>query len=250
MENILVLDSTTTTNKIAYDLAEKGAIHGFSVIAKTQTRGRGRLGREWLSVPGKGLYCSIIVRPQLEVADYPKITMTAGLGVVVALEKLSGITLHLKWPNDIYCSGKKCCGILSESSPLTKDMENRFAIVGIGINVNTEESGFSKEIVTAATSLFIETGKSYDLNAVFSQVREEVLRHIEELETKGFAHILQRWKAKDVLQGKWLEWVTHSGEIVYGKSEGPDESGQLLVRDQQGKVHEVISGDIRLVDNK
>ncbi len=250
MKDILYLDSTTSTNKIAFEMAKQGSPNGFGVIAGTQTSGRGRLGKSWQSVPGKGLYCSIILRPRLSVTDYPKITMTTGLGVAKALESISGLQLSLKWPNDIYFNKRKCCGILSEASPVNQDEADRFAVVGIGININTDEFEFPKELHASATSLFLETGITYDLEQVFSKVRTEVLSHVEELERKGFQGILHRWKEKDMLFGKWLEWVSNSGEIVYGKSLGPDDSGQLVVCDEEGNYHEVISGDINLVKQK
>ncbi len=246
MKNTLYLHSTDSTNKIAFERAQQGAPHGFGVIAATQTGGRGRLGKKWQSVPGKGLYCSLIIRSKLEISDYPKITMTSGLGVAVALEKLTGLEIGLKWPNDIYSSGKKCCGILSESSPVGQAEDTPFAIVGIGINVNTERDDFPKELHTTATSLFLETDQVFNLDEVFLEVREQVLQLIKEHENDGFAGILSRWKERDILYDKWLEWVANSGEVVYGKSLGPDEAGQLIVCDEGGTCHQVISGDIQL----
>ncbi len=250
MNNVLHLDSTTSTNQVAFELAQQGSPHGYAVIARTQTGGRGRLGKIWESVPGKGLYCSIILRPNLDVSEYPKITMAAGLGVAVALERITGLQVVLKWPNDIYCNGKKCCGILSESSPLSMEESDRFAIVGIGVNVNTDISEFPEDLCSTATSLFLETDISYKLEKIFEEVRLEVLDHVVELEKDGFTNLLNRWRQRDMLYGKWLEWVTNSGDIVYGKSEGPDDSGQLLVRDEGGRLHEVISGDIRLAGQR
>ncbi len=246
MKDVLYLQTTTSTNEICFEMAQKGALHGFSVIAGAQTGGRGRLGKKWQSVPGKGLYCSIILRPKLALIDYPKITMTAGLGVAEALDFMTGLHVSLKWPNDIYYNGKKCCGILSESSPANQEEGRGFAVVGIGVNVNTEVSEFPEEIESSATSLHLESGEIYDLKEVFEEIRTEVLSHVQELEKDGFVHILERWKERDMLHGKWLEWVANSGKIIFGKSLGPDATGQLIVRDSEGKTHEVLSGDIQL----
>lgn len=248
MVDIHYLQHTTSTNRIAYNLALEGEAQGVAVIAETQGEGRGRLGKIWLSPPGKGLYCSIIVRPRIAVEDYPKITLTAGLAVAIALEEISGLEMRLKWPNDVYAGGKKCCGILTESSSLTEHMNERFAIVGIGINVHSEESDFPQDLQEKVTSLRMLSGIDYDINGLFHRVRMVLLKYLTLLESSGFADILSQWRKKDMLAGKWLQWLSTSGEIIYGKSEGPDDTGRLLVKDRDGNIHHILSGDISLAD--
>ena len=247
-DRIYFLKHTTSTNRVAYDLASKGEPAGTAVIAESQGEGRGRLGKVWQSPPGKGLYCSLVVRPNLAVVDYPKITLTAGLAVAIALEEISGIEMRLKWPNDIYARGKKCCGILTESSSLTEETDERFAIVGIGINVNSEETDFALELHDKATSLRILTGSAYDIRAVFDRVRRHLFAKLVLFELAGFAGILEDWRKRDMLLGKWLQWVSTSGEIIHGQSEGPDDEGRLMVKDKKGKTHQVLSGDISLAE--
>lgn len=242
------LQYTASTNRVAYELALKGEPEGNAVIADAQGAGRGRLGRIWQSPPGKGLYCSIIVRPRISIEDYSKITLTAGLAVAVALEETTGLELELKWPNDVYAEGKKLCGILTESSSLTEEMDGRFAIVGIGINVNTVENDFRPELRDKATSLRILTGAEYDIQALFHRVRTHLLEKLTVLESAGFAEILNEWRKKDMMFGKWLQWVSTSQKIVYGQSEGPDNAGRLIVKDKDGKIHQILSGDINLAD--
>jgi BirA family biotin operon repressor/biotin-[acetyl-CoA-carboxylase] ligase len=245
MDEILLLDSTESTNQDAFKLAQEGATHGFSVIATTQTGGRGRLGKSWQSIPGRGLYCSIILRPDLHPSQFPQLTLVAGLAVAYALNRLTQLFFSLKWPNDVYCNNKKCCGILSEASPVSGNDE-RFAIVGIGINVNTEKHEFVQELQDSATSLFVESGQQYEIEVVFEEVRRELLRLVGQFEVNGFKPLLKQWKKLDMLRGQWLQWVANSKEVVHGESLGPNEDGQLLVRDKEGNIHEVISGDIRL----
>ncbi len=242
--------SLDSTNRKAFELAADGAGHGEVVVAETQSAGRGRLGKSWQSPAGKGLYFSLIVRPDLSRDDYPKITMTAGLAIAEYLEKKCQKDVFLKWPNDIYMSGKKCCGILAEASLQAQSAACRFAIIGVGLNVLTEFADFPKEIEDNATSLFIETGRKLDMDKLLESICSEVLITIEKLSRDGFADILYQWKARDILRDKWLTWVTNSGEVVAGRSEGPDENGQLLVRDSNGRLHEVISGDISLARGK
>ena len=248
MDRILFLKETASTNRLAYDLASKGEPAGTAVLAESQGEGRGRLGKVWQSPPGKGLYCSLIVRPHLSVEDYPLITLTAGLAVAIALEEVSGLEMRLKWPNDVYVQGKKCCGILTESSSLTEESHKRFAIVGIGINLNSEENDFAVDLQDKATSLRILTGLDYDIRDVFDRVRIHLFAKLALLESSGFAAILKDWRKRDMLLGKWLQWLSTAGEIIHGQSEGPDYTGRLMVKDKEGKTHQILSGDISLAE--
>jgi BirA family transcriptional regulator, biotin operon repressor / biotin---[acetyl-CoA-carboxylase] ligase len=248
MVDIHYLQYTTSTNRIAYDLALKGAPEGVAVISDAQGEGRGRLGKVWQSPPGKGLYCSIIVRPQIAVEDYSKITLTAGLAVAVALEEISGLETRLKWPNDVYAGGRKCCGILTESSSLTELADERFAIVGIGVNVNSIETDFPLELREKVTSLYMLSGVEYDIKEVFYRVRAYTLKYLRLFELNGFHNIIAEWRKRDMLVGRWLQWLSTSGEIIFGKSVGPDDSGRLLVKDKEGRIHEILSGDISLAE--
>jgi BirA family biotin operon repressor/biotin-[acetyl-CoA-carboxylase] ligase len=248
MIDIHYLQHTTSTNRIAYNLALKGEAQGVAVIADAQDEGRGRLGKSWFSPPGKGLYCSIIVRPHIAIEDYSKITLTAGLAVAVALEEISGLEMRLKWPNDVYAGGKKCCGILTESSSLMEQRNERFAIVGIGINVNSEEGDFPLELKEKITSLRMLSGVEYDIKNIFHRVRTHLLKYLTLFESYGFTDIIIQWRKRDMLLGQWLQWLSTSGEIIYGRSEGPDDVGRLLVKDIEGKTHQILSGDISLAD--
>ena len=243
-------ETIPSTNIVAKKLAEEGAVHGTAVIAANQTAGRGRLGKNWYSSAGKGLYCSIIVRTKLSVEDYPKITLAAGLGVALAIERIAGVIVQLKWPNDIFIDGKKCGGILTESSSLNERVERRYAVIGIGLNLGATFADFPVDIRDMVTSLFIVTGKIYDAQQVFSRIRDEVLRQLDVFYNDGFPPILASWKGRDFLLGKEMECVSSEGKIVVGVSLGPDAAGQLHVRAPDGKIHTVLSGDIRLAQTK
>ncbi len=249
LDDILSFDSLPSTNATAYDLAQQGAPHGRVVWAKYQSEGKGRLGKKWISPPGKGLYFSIILRPDLSLDEYPKLTLTAGLAVAEVLENTCKVEVGLKWPNDVYISGKKCCGILAEANLSEVDTEP-FAVIGIGINVLSERQDFPEDLQETATSLFIETNTLYSMEELLEKLCRQVLDLVKEHEKLGFACILKRWKKRDFLYGRTLEWVSGSGEIIRGKSLGPDDTGQMLVRDNAGKIHEVLSGDISLANKK
>ncbi len=248
MDQIIRLHLTRSTNEDAYALALKGAAHGCGVLAEQQSHGRGRLGREWVSSPGTGLYCSIIIRPSLPPMEFPRITLTAGLALCSAITSLTTRPFGLKWPNDLYCDGKKCGGILVESSPLHNGEENLFAIVGIGVNVNIPRDGFPKALAEKASSLLIETAALWDISDLYDTIHDSLLHHIAIHEQQGFAEILKRWRMCDVLYEKEMQWLTNEGKVIRGWGMGPDADGQLVARDKEGGLHKILSGDVQLFE--
>lgn len=246
MCEILFLETVDSTNRVARELAEAGKPHGYSVLAESQQSGRGRLGRAWQSPAGKGIYSTIIVRPELSVAAYAQIPLTAGLAVSLVLEEMCALQVQLKWPNDLYIVGRKCGGILVESSPLQDRDEPHFALVGIGVNVNGERSALPLELQSTATSIFIESGRKFEILQIFTAIRARLLQLLSQLAREGFAEILGQWRQRDMLQGRWMQWLTPGGEIVCGESLGVEENGVLKVRDANGVSHIVLSGDVTL----
>ncbi len=247
MDNLLCLTSTVSTNEDAWQLALEGAEHGFGVIADTQLAGKGRLGKDWVSPAQTGLYCSIVVRPQLPFTEFPKLTLTAGLALCSAVEALlPEIPFGLKWPNDLYCNTKKCGGILAESSSPNFLDEDSFVVVGIGLNVNTALDAFSLELQQKATSLCIQSGENFDILQLYHEIHDSLLDYIHIHETQGFTHILQEWRKRDILLGKKMQWVTCDKKVITARGMGPDANGQLLARDSSGKVYEILSGDVQL----
>ncbi|MDK9705844.1 MAG: biotin--[acetyl-CoA-carboxylase] ligase [Desulforhopalus sp.] len=246
MYKIHFFDSLPSTNDLAKKYAGQGAPHGTAIIAARQTKGRGRLGKTWHSTPGKGLFCSIIVRPDLAIVDYPKITLTAGLAVAIAVERITGASTQLKWPNDIFINGRKCGGILTESSSLNEPIGTRYAVVGIGLNLNSREDDFPDYLRGTVTSLFLETGICHDVRQVFSAVHAELLVQIETFVRNGFQPVLSLWKLRDFLLGKRMECVSLEGKRISGVSLGPDSEGQLHIKVSDGQIHTVLSGDVRL----
>ncbi len=248
MKSLLHLKSTSSTNQDAFQLALAGkAEHGFGVIADSQREGRGRLGRAWSSPVNSGLYCSIILRPDLPLSQFPQITLTAGLALCQMVESLDIPDFGVKWPNDLYCLGKKCGGILVESSPLAADSENLFVVVGTGLNVNTDVADFPDALVRSATSLFLETGKRWQVHTLYEKYRTLLLQNMKIHEEIGFSAILEEWRKRDVLFGREMQWVTRDKKLIVGKGLGPDAEGRLLAEDSAGHIHEILSGDVSLV---
>jgi BirA family transcriptional regulator, biotin operon repressor / biotin---[acetyl-CoA-carboxylase] ligase len=246
MYPIYFFESTPSTNLLAKKLAKEGALHGTAVIAANQTEGRGRLGKSWYSAAGKGLYCSIIVRPDVSIENYPKITLVAGLSVALVLDRITACCTQLKWPNDIYLSEKKVAGILTESSALHGSFSERYAVVGIGINVNHCTADFPFELRDIVNSIFVETGAEFVVRDLFHEIRQELLHQLQLFSDEGFTPLLAQWRKKDFLLGKEMECVNTEGKKIRGIAQGPDSAGQLHVLDTFGRMHEVLSGDVRL----
>jgi len=235
-----------STNSLALELLGKQEVDaGTVIVANSQSAGRGRLGRPWVSPADTGLYFSCIVRPELSPADFPKITLAAGLAVFLAVEKETGIRLGLKWPNDLFLNGKKCGGILTETQAIA-GQDSPAVVIGIGLNINTALADFPAEVAERATSLYAETQRIFARGPLLAAILEELESLLAQLELDGFPQILRLWRQHDIHAGKTVTWLNSQGELVTGLSLGPDEEGILRIRDAAGKTHTVISGDVSL----
>lgn len=246
MAPIYYYDSVSSTNNLAKQLAEQACVNGTSLVADYQTEGRGRLGKNWYSVPGKGLYCSIVLRPKIAVESFPQITMVCGLALAKVLDEIVAKQSMLKWPNDIFFDGRKCAGILTEASPLNRPVEELYVIVGIGVNVQQTLPDFPNELQGKVTSLALLKKKTYHRKFIFLKIREKLLQYLEEFYQYGFDRVLTQWKEKDFLLHKRMECVSAGGKKISGIALGPDSEGLLHVQDDSGNIHEVLSGDVSL----
>ncbi|OGR00261.1 MAG: biotin--[acetyl-CoA-carboxylase] ligase [Deltaproteobacteria bacterium RIFOXYD12_FULL_55_16] len=239
-------NNTGSTNDLALDLSNTGAADGTLVVADGQSAGRGRLaGRTWLSPPGTGLYFSLILRPRLAPADFPKLTLAAGLALCKGLESHLHCQPGLKWPNDLFLHGKKCGGILIETQGLTGAGQTA-VVIGLGLNVNTPAEKFGVELRPKATSLLAETGAAHKRGPLLAAILCELDQMVTRLEQADFSGILAEWRQRDIHAGRQVSWINSQGRIITGISLGPDEEGFLQLRDGQGQKHAVISGDISL----
>ncbi len=236
---------TGSTNDVAMALGRDGEATGSLVVAESQNSGRGRLGRAWLSPPGQGIYCSIILRPRLEPADLPKITLIAALAVCKAVEAVTGLHPGIKWPNDLLLAGKKFCGILTETGPLSGG-KPPLVVLGVGLNVLTPLASFPAELRERVTSLAVAGGESLRRGALLAAIAEGVEAELARLERGEFAALLAEWRRRDATLGKRLTWFTADGKVVEGVALGPDETGVLHIRDGHGREYEVLSGDLYL----
>lgn len=239
------LEQTDSTNSVAMALAREGAPAGTVVVAESQSAGRGRLARQWFSPAGSGLYASLILRPTLPLHDLPRITMAAGVALCRAVARATGVTPQLKWPNDLLLQGRKCGGILTETDGLLA-AGPPLVILGMGLNVNTPLAVFPAELRDKVTSLAATTGQEFLRGPLLEALAEEVEAVVHRLEGGDFAGILAEWRQHDGLLGQRLAWCTPQHTVVTGVSLGPDQEGRLHIRDEQGTIHEILSGDLTL----
>lgn len=240
---IVSFAQVTSTNEVAKELAIKGEVSGTIIISEQQTKGKGRLGRHWESPYGKGIWCSVILRPSILPMEAPKYTFISAVAVVEAIREVANLEAKIKWPNDLIINGKKMCGILTE---LSAEIERiNFIILGIGINVNHTLNDFPEELHDLATSVFLETGNIQSrvklIRAIISKLEEK-----NKLFTNhGFSAILDLWKQYSATIGQ--EIIVKAQEESYeGIAEDIDDLGQLVVRLPGGETYKVLAGDVSI----
>jgi len=234
-------DSAASTNDTAKALGFRGAPEGSLVVAEAQSAGRGRLGRDWLSPPGVGIYASLLLRPPLPPTDLPRITLTAAVSVIRALSRATGVSAGIKWPNDLMVGEKKAGGILTEME--TESDQIRYLVVGLGLNVNNAD--FPPELATVATSLWRETGRAFLRAPIVRAWLEEFEDLYQRFLAQEFSKILEEWKQHTVTLGKWVT-VRQGLQELEGLALEVAPDGALLLKTAAGEVLRVISGEITL----
>ncbi len=230
-----------STNKRARELAEKGALEGEIVIAEQQNRGRGRLGRTWISPPFINLYLSIILRPKLVPADAAQITLMAAVALADTVACFTPDPPSIKWPNDILLDGKKVAGILTESS-ITAERVN-YVILGIGVNLNFPAALMPDMIRERATSVIECAGNPIDREAFLGRLIHDLDRCYGILGEAGFEAIAPRWEAHFNFHGKRVR-IEMGDEALVGIAKGMDRDGALIVECEDGQCHRVLAGDV------
>lgn len=217
-------------------LAAQGCPHGTVVGADQQTSGHGRYGRAWHSEKESGLYVSFVLRPRVEPANIPLITLALGLASATAISFASGLACDLRWPNDVLVNGRKCCGILAQ-------LQGDAVIAGIGINVN--QTQFPPELAAIATSLRIESGREQSRDAVLARLIGAIDETVSILESDGREAILRLFaEASSYASGRRVV-VESAGEVLRGTTHGLNSSGFLILRKDDGTDTLVLAGGVR-----
>lgn len=236
-KKIFHFEMVDSTMDAAFNLAVHGANEGTLVVAEGQQRGRGRMGRAWLSPKGKGIYFSLILRPKIMPNEAPKLTILTAVSVAEAVRKATGLLSLIKWPNDILIAEKKLGGILTE---LHAEVDRiKFVIIGVGLNVNIKKT----QLPFRATSIKNELSKPFSrvelLQQILKEMEDNYLLYIKE----GFQPIIEQWKHLSATLGKRIK-VTSIGKDIEGVALDVDSDGGLLVRLDSGFVQRIISGDV------
>jgi BirA family biotin operon repressor/biotin-[acetyl-CoA-carboxylase] ligase len=229
-----------STNTVAMRLGEEGEPHGAIVLAEEQTAGRGRAGRSWVCEKSSGIHVSVLLRPAISPIQAPLITLVSGLAMRDAVVEQTGLEPDLRWPNDLLIGRKKCGGILTEMH--AEPDRIHFVITGIGINVNQTE--FSSELASIATSLRIETGRTLSRIELLARLLRHLDRYYNQFLTEGASPILKRFAAvSSFAQGKRVR-ISTAVESFVGTSAGLEANGLLRVKRDDGRTEAVISGDV------
>ncbi|PKL68648.1 MAG: biotin--[acetyl-CoA-carboxylase] ligase [Methanobacteriales archaeon HGW-Methanobacteriales-1] len=238
-QNIHYFSEIDSTNNVAKKLAEEGAKEGTIIIAETQTRGRGRRGKQWIS-PAGGVWMSIILRPQIPPSEAPQLTLMTGVAVAETIKKF-GLDVGIKWPNDILIGSRKVCGILTEANAKFSTLD--YVVVGIGIDANVNTENFPSDIQKSATSLKKELNEDIrgpELVQEFLKIFEDTYNEFKE---GSFPEILGEWRRMSKTIGSYVEVRKQLGKIVRGEAVGITNEGALILELDNGTLRKVISGE-------
>lgn len=243
---LLYFPAIDSTNSEAERRVASGEPSPFVIVAGSQTRGRGRLGRVWQSDSPDNLYLSVLFEPNIPPQQLQHFTLWAGIHICRELQNfVPQAPLKIKWPNDLHCEGRKFAGMLTEAKIDADGI--RSVVFGLGLNINSHPDDLPKEIRRLATSLCAVHGDSLDLNelaaAVIRSVEEAYAVCLGGVETPQA--LSEAWKPLDALAGQEVTAILKGSEIT-GIAAGIDESGALLLETPHGRTEAIRAGDVTL----
>lgn len=239
---IKCFEELDSTNRYLKELAAEGAPEGTVIIANRQSAGRGRLGRSFFSPGEKGIYMSILLRPDIPLERAVLITSMAAVAVAKAIERVSGLEAKIKWVNDIFLNGKKVCGILTEAGINAEKGTLDYAVLGIGVNVGTME--FPEELKDIATSVSNECGVLVSKEALKDEILVELDQWYPTLSDGSF---LEESKKRSLLLGKEILVLdeTAPGGCYPAKAVDINELGNLII-ERNGEMVVLNSGEVSI----
>ena len=241
--DIRVFEETSSTNDLAEKLARDGVKEGVVVFAEAQTKGRGRLGRKWLSPARKGLWFSVLLRPHLRPQSATQLTVAAATALFRAIRQQTGLAPEIKWPNDILIRGRKVAGVLTE---LSAELDHiRYVILGIGVDVNLTTADFPSDLRKLASSLRIETGRVLNRIELAAAILTELDRDYALIRSRQFAGLADEWENQCTTLGRRVS-IRIADRVVQGQAESLDEDGALLLRTEHGRLERIVGGDVTL----
>ncbi len=241
--DIRVFEETSSTNDVMEKLARDNVREGVVVFAESQTKGRGRLGRRWISPPHQGLWFSVLLRPKLRPQEMTQMTIGAATALRRAVEAETGLKPDIKWPNDLLLDGKKVAGILTEMSAELDRV--RHIIIGIGVDVNLTAAAFPGDLRKIATSLKIEAGEAISRPELAAAILRELDVDYARIAGGKFSAVADEWEAGCTTIGKNVT-VFLGTRKIRGRAESLDDDGALLLRTEHGHLERIIGGDVTL----
>jgi BirA family biotin operon repressor/biotin-[acetyl-CoA-carboxylase] ligase len=238
---IHVFQETTSTNDVAARLARGGAEEGAVVFAESQTKGRGRMGRAWVSPAGKGLWFTVLLRPDCPPQGTTQLTVAAATALARAVTLQTGIVPEIKWPNDILIRGRKIAGILTEMRAEVDRVQE--VLLGIGMDVNLEAADFADGLRRTATSLKLETGQKVNRAELAVAVLRELDRDYQAVAEGHFDRLAEQWAERCSTLGCQVA-IRIGDRVVRGRAESLDNDGALLVRGLHGHLERIVGGDV------
>lgn len=242
--NFVCKKSVDSTSTVLKKLASEGADEWTIVLSEEQREGRGRLGRQWISKEGEGIYMSLLLKPEIQPFHAAKITQIAASAITLAIREMTELPALIKWPNDIVVNGKKVCGILTEMSAELNQIN--YVILGIGINVNGET--FDEEIIKKATSLKVELNKESPVDRkilikYFYKYFDEL--YMEFLKDQSALSSIEICRKHSAIIGKQVQIIRRQESETVTILDITDD-GELLVRHVDGKEEVIISGEVSI----
>jgi BirA family biotin operon repressor/biotin-[acetyl-CoA-carboxylase] ligase len=243
---LYLFEEIGSTNEVAFELARNGAPEGTVVIADSQTQGRGRLQRRWISPPGVNLYISVIFRPSIAAKNAPFLTLVASIALAETIKNEGANTL-IKWPNDILINWKKVAGVLTAMQPRGDEVD--FVVVGVGVNLNMTRETMKKEmgeVAEIATSLREELGHEIERARFTADLINEIEMWYQRFLKNGKSPIIKEWMRRWGAINRRVQ-VKFNETVVEGTASGIDENGYLLIKKDDGTTERIISGDVILL---
>lgn len=240
-KRIVHKDSIPSTQRLAHELALNQAANGTIVIADEQIDGKGRMGRTWYSGKGKGIWMSMILRPNILPYLAPQLTLLTATVLAEVMDSNLGIRPQIKWPNDVLIDGKKVAGILTEMQ--AEQDQVLYVIIGIGINVNQSTSDLPKDLQERATSFQIESGIQRELTPIIQAFLTTFEKKFSTYLEEGFHPVKSTWENYGFRLHETLHIRTGKSEWQ-GVFQGIAEDGALLAKRENGKIEKVYSGEI------
>ena len=242
-KSLICLESVGSTNELAKELAQSGAVEGTVVVAEEQTMGKGRRGRTWYSPAGRGLWFTVILRPPISPVDAAKLTLVTAVAVTKSIREMTGFPAGIKWPNDVLVSGRKAAGILTEMSAEIETVNH--LVVGIGINFNLDPGAIPSEIAEIATSVTRAGEETVTRAALLAGILNNLDSLYQDFLSGSFPQILSAWREMSVTLNRQVK-VESVGMSEEGIAIDIDEDGALLLQKKDGTIKKVLAGDVSL----